>query len=386
MEQNKNIAFERIYIHYPFCKRFCYYCDFYKEKYDNVLEKRYIKNLQKEIEYIKEKYKLFPLSSLYIGGGSPSLASPSFFDLIFSHFSFKKNLEVSIEINIEDISLNFLNLLKNYPFNRISIGIQNFVENYSFILGRKIDNKLTLRNLEISSKFFENISIDLLILGFEKDEFKKNIKYLKNVLKDFNIKHISLYILTLYEKTYLAKNIEKIIDNFLLKNIKKGSKQNLNKKDLLQRKYIQRKYIDYTYIKYQEYLDQNNFLQYEVSNFAKPNFLCNHNLAYWIFENYLGLGPSAVSLYKKNGKFISKINQKNLNFSSYEEEIPLETYLYFRFRSFLGVPYRYLKNKENTRYLDEFLKKNLIKIENKNLKITQKGYLLLDYIFDKLFL
>ena len=346
---------ERIYIHYPFCRRICYYCDFYKVRYKKEYEKVYLEKLKKEIKEIKKTYKIKPLSSLYLGGGSPSIASYSFFDLVFSSFSLKSNYEVSLEINIEDVSKDFLSLIKNYPINRISLGIQNFKEKYSNFLGRNIDVKLIYKALELISKNFENISLDLLILGLEKDEFEENKKILKDVLEKFNIKHISLYILTIYKNTYLYKKYPK----------------------------LKRNYIDLTYQKYQKFLKENFFFQYEVSNFAKPNFLCQHNLAYWLFENYLGLGPSASSLIKIKGDFISKVNENKLDYDFKFEKINFETYLYFRFRTFFGVPFRYLKNKK---FLKDFLDKNLIALDNKNIKVTSKGYLFLDYIFDKLFI
>ncbi len=346
---------ERIYIHYPFCKRICYYCDFYKIRYIKEYEKVYFEKLKKEIDEVKNIYKIKPLSSLYIGGGSPSIASFSFFDLIFSSFSLKSSAEISLEVNVEDVSKDFIDTIIDYPINRISLGIQNFVENYSTFLGRNINLKIIYKALELISKFFENISIDLLILGLEKEEFEKNKNYLKDILERFNIKHISIYILTFYKNTCLYKKYSK----------------------------LKRNYIDITYKKYRKFFKENFFFHYEVSNFAKPNFLCQHNLAYWLFENYLGLGPSASSLFKIGKKFISRVNKKNLNYISKFENISFETYLYFRFRTFFGVPYRYIKNKK---FFENFFKEKLIILDNKNVKVTSKGYLLLDYIFEKLFL
>lgn len=258
------------YIHIPFCKSICSYCDFCKNYYNELIVSQYLNNLEKEI---KINYKGEVLNTLYIGGGTPS--GLSYNDLnklfnIFKIFKLNNNYENTFECNYEDINEDLLVILKNNGVNRISIGIQTFNEKFSKVLNRKIDKKEMLKKINLTKKFFSNINIDLMyaIPGEGIRELKKDLE----IIKMLNVTHISTYALILEKHT-----------NIKLTNEKEVSDSTQNQ-------------MYYTIV---NFLKKLGYKHYEISNFSKEGYESKHNLAYWNNINYYGFGAGASGFLGK---------------------------------------------------------------------------------------
>jgi len=268
-----------LYIHFPFCKRFCFYCHFVKYSHNKSLESKYIEYLIKELEL---KRGDFLIDSIYFGGGSPSIIDVKsmeiLIDFIFKNFKIKDNYEFSIEVNPEDSSLSLFEFYKKIGINRISLGTQSFNKKDLKFLKRTHSVKDNINSLKIlESVGFSNINIDFII-GLSNQNHKSidnSIKY----LKDFEINHISAYIL---EDVDIYQEEEFIEDIYF---------------------YMRNKLIE------------NGFYHYEVSNYSKRGFESKHNLKYWTNREYLGVGISASGF--ENG-----IDYKNYeDFNRYFEKL-----------------------------------------------------------------
>lgn len=254
-----------VYIHIPFCKSICTYCDFCKVLYNKEWAVNYLKSLTKEIEdrYIGESIK-----TIYIGGGTPSSLSLKEIEylLILTDKFDKTNLEeFTFECNIEDITKELLDLLKKYNVNRLSIGIESFDEENNLLMKRKTEYNDTKKKIElIRSKGFNNINLDLIyaLPGEKLSILKKDLKLLLSLEPE----HISTYSLMIEDNTFLSykkiNSIDEELDNEMYE-------------------YICKK------------LTKSGYNHYEVSNFSKPGFESKHNLVYWNNEEYYGFGCGA---------------------------------------------------------------------------------------------
>ena len=283
------------YIHIPFCKSICSYCDFCKNYYNELIVSQYLNNLEKEI---KINYKREVLNTLYIGGGTPSGLSYNNLNKLFNIFKIFKlnnNYEYTFECNYEDINEDLLVILKNNGVNRISIGIQTFNEKFSKVLNRKIDKKEMLKKINLTKKFFSNINIDLMyaIPGEGIRELKKDLE----IIKMLNVSHISTYALILEKHT-----------NIKLTNEKEVSDSTQNQ-------------MYYTIV---NFLKKLGYKHYEISNFSKEGYESKHNLAYWNNINYYGFGAGASGFLGKKrydntksifnyNKGITKIYEEYMN-------------------------------------------------------------------------
>ncbi|RJQ46315.1 MAG: radical SAM family heme chaperone HemW [Nitrospiraceae bacterium] len=280
-----------LYVHIPFCMKRCVYCDFVSGIYDPEKADAYIKALKKEISSIPEKT---PLSTLFIGGGTPTaLSAPALTDLIdhiFSHFSFTPDFEATIEANPGTVDREKLQAIYAAGMNRISIGIQSFHDDELLFLGRLHTAKEAEQAVHLARDAgFNNIGVDLIyaipgqnIVSW-RDTIEKALK-----LKP---KHISAYELTIEEGTLLHKFIDASsppppskswfsrLTGFFRNRITKPPE------GLIVEMYNQT--IDY--------LKDEGYVHYEISNFAKPGFICKHNLNYWDRGPYYGAGLGAHS-------------------------------------------------------------------------------------------
>ena len=260
-----------LYIHVPFCKRKCPYCDFYSLVLTKQNEKDYADAVVRNIE----NFKGTEIDSIYFGGGTPSLLSMHSYFVIFKaikeNLILSKNCEISLEANPNSVDEKKLKSLKNVGFNRISFGVQSCDDSELEILGR-LHNFIEAKNAILSAKNvgFDNISADLMlgIVGQNADSLSYSIRELSKL----PINHISAYILKIEENTPY-NNIDII--------------KNLPDDDNIAELYIQA--VDELYA--------NGFSQYEISNFAKSGYECKHNLKYWRCEEYIGIGPSAHSFF-----------------------------------------------------------------------------------------
>jgi oxygen-independent coproporphyrinogen-3 oxidase len=256
-----------IYIHIPFCYSICSYCDFCKIYYDKSLVTRYLEELEKEIRSI---YKGEEVRTIYIGGGTPSSLSIDELEYLFrilEIFDKTKLEEYTIECNIESIDKDKLLLFKKNGVNRLSIGVQTFNEDLLKILGRNHTKEMVIEKIEAAKEIgFNNINIDL-IYGINNERMD-DLKFDIDTFFKLDISHISLYSLIIEPHTKLY------IDNF------KEMDEDLNASM-------------YDYIN--KTLEDNNYIHYEISNYAKKGYESKHNLVYWHNLEYYGFGLGASS-------------------------------------------------------------------------------------------
>lgn len=277
-----------LYIHIPFCKHICTYCDFYKMVASDALKEKTIHYMMKEIEL--KKIRQFEIDTLYIGGGTPSiLPTPlleEFLSFLSQKVNFKNLKEFTIEMNPEDIREDLVLILSKYHVNRVSIGIQSFNPKLLKFLGRPYTSISEMkRKIALLNRYgIYNINLDL-IYAIPSERFGILKKDVQKMLK-LNIRHLSTYSLILEEHTILNYQYEQ--NQFQLST------------DALDEKM-------YHYIV--RYLKKKGFVHYETSNFAISSYESKHNLIYWSNDKYLAIGPSASS-YVGNYRFT---NVKNLN-------------------------------------------------------------------------
>lgn len=261
-----------IYIHIPFCDSKCFYCNFCSAKYNEKIKDNYFKKLIEEIKFNSNKNK--NISSIYIGGGTPSSVNEKYIKLIINelknNFNIEKNTEISIEANPCSITESKLKTYKQIGINRISIGVQSLNNKQLKIIGRRHTKKQAINAIKLAKKYFDNINCDLLI-GIPKQNYLSLKHSVKCLLKQ-KINHISSYMLICEKGTKLTKQIE---DN----QVKIVNED---------------KCVDY-YNKIVSYLKSKNYYRYEISNFAHLGYECRHNLGYWNLTDYYGFGLSAHS-------------------------------------------------------------------------------------------
>ena len=266
-----------IYIHIPFCKQACNYCDFH---FSTSMKKKdaMVFALAKEIKLRKNELENEIIETIYFGGGTPSILKIDdikfLINEVFNNFKVAENTEITIEANPDDLSENFIIELSKTLVNRLSIGIQSFFEDDLKIMNRAHNSVEAKKCLEIATHYFENTSVDL-IYGIPNMSNQKWIENIDTVLS-FGIKHISSYALTVEPKTALKKLIE-------------TGKISQPKDE------VAAEHFDILVKK----LEENNFIHYELSNFGIKNYFSKNNSSYWLGKKYIGIGPSAHSF---NGK------------------------------------------------------------------------------------
>ena len=342
-----------LYIHIPFCKRKCFYCDFVSVAYNEELAEKYISSLIKEIQYCKNN----KINTIYIGGGTPSVLTLELLEKLISNvklcFDISNLEEFTVELNPESTTKEKLKLLYDLGVTRLSFGLQSTKNFHLQQLGRLHDyEKFKQVYNNALETGFNNINIDLMY-GIPNQTFEDWQEILNETLK-FNSAHISLYPLTVEQGTLFYKQ-----------NIKTDGD-------------LQRKMYDSACI----ILKENNFCHYEISNWAKENKFSHHNKIYWQNNEYIGLGTSAASYYKryryKNvadvGKYINLINN---NKTCIIEKEYIDDNLYnvetimLGLRLEEGVNISLFKDKKNV--LDKFVNEGLLEIKNNNVSLTQKG-------------
>ena len=370
-----------IYIHYPFCKQACHYCNFHfstsKEARDDMF-----KLIKKEL-HLRSKELIDPIESIYFGGGSPSLISPEniydFIDLVNNKFKINQNIEVTFEVNPDDVTEEYLLHLKNAGVNRLSVGIQSFSEKDLIIMNRAHDVNQAHKSLELVGKLFQNFSIDL-IYGMPYSSLS-NWKNNLEIALSYNPPHISAYALTVEKKTVLHHKVKK------------------KKIDLLDDDDVKQQYEILI-----NTLELKGYINYEFSNFAKKNHFSINNQNYWIGKPYLGLGPSAHSY---DGKFLRSWNISNnhnyaksimsgvldLKIEKLSTKDLYNEYLMTALRTHEGVSLAHVKKtfgKRYTMYLEDQVKRHFkyrnLFWDGDFLKVTKKAKFLTDGIAADLFL
>lgn len=266
----KNLS---IYIHWPFCLSLCPYCDFNSHVSESIDHEVWASGFIKELEHFLPLIQGAKIPSIFFGGGTPSLMNPKIVEKIINFLdkhAILGNTEITLEANPTSIEEAKFKSFKEAGINRLSVGVQSFNDNDLKILGRKHDGVQAMSALETTKSIFHNYSFDL-IYARPNQTLRDWEKELKQAL-DLSSNHISLYQLTIEKGTPFFK-------------LFREGKLNLPNQEL------SADLFDLT----NQMLTGNSYDRYEISNYAKPGFECRHNLVYWQYENYLGIGPGAHS-------------------------------------------------------------------------------------------
>lgn len=370
-----------IYIHIPFCKQACHYCDFHfstsmKKKEEMVLA------IAKEIQMRKSEFEEEQIETIYFGGGTPSVLSSEEINFliaeVYKNYSVSENPEITLEANPDDLSRERIVELSKSKINRLSIGIQSFFEDDLQLMNRAHNSAEAKKCLEEATKYFDNISLDLIygFPGMSNEKWKQNIE----TALSFGIPHISSYALTVEPKTALKKLIQ-------------TGKIAAPKDEVAQEHFAI----------LVETLEANDFIHYELSNFGKENYFSKNNSAYWLGKKYIGIGPSAHS-YNGISRSWNVSNNAIYLKSIQEDKLPNEIeilstadryneYIMTGLRTIWGVSLDRIKTEFGSEYLEylnkqtqRFLDDDLVFIENNILKPTPKGKFLTDGIASDLFI
>ena len=369
-----------IYIHIPFCKQSCHYCNFHfststKNK-DEVLDA-----IENEIKQ-KGLTTNEAISTIYFGGGTPSILDVneinSIINRIHKEFNVESEAEITIEANPDDLNKEKIINLSLTEINRLSIGVQSFIDKELKIMNRAHDSKKALNSIEISKKYFNNISIDLMY-GVPESTLE-SWTYNLDTVSQFDINHISSYALTLEPKTALESFVRKLVVEMPEEELVYDQYNLINKK-----------------------LEPLGFINYEVCSFAKENFFSKNNSAYWLRKKYIGIGPSAHSFDGKsrswnisnNKKYIDQI-KKGKSFYKKEKLSKVDQYNEYvmtGFRTIWGVSANFIENNFNSKFKNYFTDRIQKHIDQKNIIVkddiyttTNEGRFLADGISSDLFL
>ncbi len=350
-----------IYIHWPFCKSKCPYCDFYKElnrgvNQDDIIGE-YLNALQQYYDLMPERN----IKSIFFGGGTPSLIAPKniekIINCIVKRWRISENIEISLEANPNSRYDTMFKDLKNAGINRLSLGVQALNDEDLRFLGRTHNTQTARLCLQEIVQTFDNHSADL-IYALPQQNFK-NWQLQLGEICSFGLKHLSLYQLTIEDGTVFACKGIKPLD--------------------------EEKSIEiYNFTR--DYLAQKNYCHYEVSNFALSGFASRHNLTYWQGGDYIGIGKSAHGRIKLNGRFYSVtypfINEELTPQERAEELIIMGLRLVeginkTDFKNICGLDFNDFVNREKLQQLKE---QNLLSETPHYLKASYYGFLLIDYI------
>jgi len=375
-----------IYIHIPFCKQACHYCDFHfstslKKKDEMVLA------LAKEISLRKNELHDCTrgdnkIETIYFGGGTPSILEIEdlrfLIDEVYKNYNVVENPEITVEANPDDLTEERIIELSKNKVNRLSIGIQSFFEDDLQLMNRAHNSEEASNCLKIATQYFDNISLDLIygIPGSSNEKWQQNI----DKALSFGINHISSYALTVEPKTALDKFIKKGI-------IKQPDDEAAQEQFHI----------------LVETLQENGFVHYELSNFGKPDYFSKNNSSYWLGKKYIGIGPSAHSYDGVNRGW--NVSNNSIYIKSIQEnKVPIEIekltitdryneYIMTGLRTIWGVSLERIEKDFGKFYLDylnkevkRFLEDDLLFIEENVLRATKKGKFLCDGIASDLFL
>ena len=369
-----------IYIHIPFCKKFCNYCDFYHVTKPDNLEP-FLELLKKEAEQRHNYLPVNKISTIYLGGGTPSVCSIEQIEGLLKHlsgiFETDDDCEVTAELNPDDITLPYLKELRASGVNRLSIGIQTWIDRDLRLLNRRHDSRTAALAVENSIKAgFENISLDLIygIPGMTNAEWESNLKQTLS----YDIRHLSAYHLTVEKGTVFGKMLA---DKRFSEIDEEESVLQFN-----------------TLI---EKTGEAGFIQYEISNFCREGYFSKHNTNYWKQVPYLGLGPSAHSFngYSRrwNLNDMKLYREGILEGVKYFENEDLDTrtcfneYIMTSLRTMWGLDLEYVEKAFGKEYCDyvlnlssRFLHYGLLNKQEKTLVLTNQGKMISDNIISDL--
>ena len=370
-----------IYIHIPFCKQACFYCDFH---FSTSLKKKeeMIGALIKEIALRKTELNDTLIETIYFGGGTPSVLSTAeiqqLITAVYANYKVSDNPEITLEANPDDLSEEKIIALSKSPINRLSIGVQSFSEKDLKLMNRAHNSEEAKNSLAMAARYFKNISLDLIygIPYCSNEEWLVNIK----TALSFGIPHISSYALVVEPKTVLKSLIAK----GKIKNVEDAQ--------------VQKQFEMLT-----KELTTAGYIHYELSSFGKKGFFSRNNTAYWSGASYIGIGPSAHSYDGRQRSWNVKNNTKYIK-SLHQNIVPLETevlsvsdryneYIMTGLRTMWGVSLEKIKEDYGRKYINyiqnqskKHIEENLLQIDAGVLKTTKKGSFLVDGIASDLFM
>jgi oxygen-independent coproporphyrinogen III oxidase len=371
-----------LYIHIPFCKQACHYCDFHFST-NRSLQEQLVNALCQEIELQKYFLEGEPLETIYFGGGTPSLLTDTQFGAIFesiqNNFSIKEAAEITVEANPDDLTLEKLQSMRNIGLNRLSIGIQSFHDGSLRLLNRSHDSFEAEKSFDRARNVgFDNISVDLIyaIPGRDMDSLAFDL----NKLRHLSPEHVSAYSLTVEEQTVFGKW--------------QRTKKFTAKPD-------EENAAEFEFI--MDSLTASGFSHYEISNYARPGFVAKHNSNYWKGKKYLGIGPSAHSFsggcrqsnVSNNFSYLKSISARIVPATkeTLSKENRINEYLMTSLRTSWGCDLDFLLNhyqydlmQHQQAYIKECEVGGLLTIDRHTIVLTKKGKMLADKITTDLFL
>lgn len=369
-----------LYIHIPYCKKLCYYCDFH---FSLNLKTRglLIPAICKELEMQKHFFNSQEISTLYFGGGTPSILSQQellqIFRAIRDNYLICSDVEITFECNPDDLTIEYLSFLHSLGINRLSIGIQSFYDDDLVMLNRRHSANTARKAVKMAQSCgFKNVTVDLIygLPGMTLERWKYNLSEVEKL----GVQHLSAYSLMVEEYTALHKFVK--TGKFILPN-------------------------DDVVVAQFEYLvnwaSKNGFEQYEISNFAKSNYVSKHNSSYWTGKSYLGVGPSAHSFDGKkrfwnishNAKYIESINSGILpqEVEILSQEDMFNEFIMTALRMNVGISIRQLQNDFPEYYsafaqqTEKFIHEGLLQENKGRISFTRQGIMLSDMIMSELF-
>ena len=369
-----------IYIHIPFCKQRCTYCDFYTQVAPHLIPDL-VDAIVKELHLRKDYLKNAAIETIYFGGGTPSVLSFSQFDSIFRAinelFEVNEDAEITFEANPDDLTPEFLSSISPLPFNRVSIGIQSFDDEDLKRVNRRHSGLQAINAVKACQAHgFENISVDL-IYGLPSQSLEAWNKQL-DIAFNLHVQHISVYGLTYEEGTRLWKQREMGKVNVV------ADDEMISMYEVLLAK-----------------MKENGFEAYEISNFSLPGYRSRHNSAYWQMNPYLGIGPSAHSFdgtsrqwnISSNKKFINALNTGE-NFFEKEELSQNDRYTDYvmvSLRTTEGISLKYIEENFGANFVnycimnaEKFIQSNKLKFDNNKIYLTYKGIQISNMIISEL--
>ncbi|UOY08127.1 radical SAM family heme chaperone HemW [Muricauda sp. SCSIO 64092] len=370
-----------IYIHVPFCKQACHYCDFH---FSTSLKKKnkMLLALQKELVLRKAELNDESIETIYFGGGTPSILEPheieGLLDTVYAHYKVSDNPEVTLEANPDDLPKNQILRLSQTPINRLSIGIQSFFDIDLTLMNRAHNAKEAFVCLEEAMVFFDNISIDLIygIPGMDEKRWERNMTRALS----HGVPHISAYALTVEPRTAL----EHFIKEGKVPDVDDGQAQR-------------------QFHMLVGCLEAKGYINYEISNFGKPGFFSHNNTAYWKGKHYIGIGPSAHSFDGKRRGWNVRNNSKYIK-ALEENQVPIEhevlsvrdrynEYVMTGLRTIWGVSLQKVRKEFGPTYEQylgqqaaKYIAEHLLFWDGDVLLTTKKGKFLADGIASDLFM
>ncbi|MFM2268263.1 MAG: radical family heme chaperone HemW [Bacteroidota bacterium] len=371
-----------IYLHIPFCKQACNYCNFH---FSTSMRSKgaLLTAIEKEL-FLQQKYlNGATIETIYFGGGTPSVLSATellrIFDIIYENYNVVSNPEITLEANPDDLSFEYLAALRATPINRLSIGVQSFSEADLRFMNRAHNAIEAKTCIEYAQDLgFDNLTIDL-IYGSPTTSHAQWEANLKQIF-EYDIPHVSCYALTVEPKTPLQKAI------------KRGEREKVSDDHAAQQ-----------FEMLMEMMQKYGYVHYEISNFAQPDHYARHNSNYWRGVSYLGIGPSAHSFdgnsrqwnVSNNAAYIKTLEQNEIPFTVeiLTDNEKYNEYVMTSLRTIWGCDPRHINEKFGNKTLQHFnqsmlpfVQSKMVEIKAKKYFLTNSGRLLADKIAVDLFI